>query len=83
MLLSKVLYLEVGGNPIGTFNPHGSINIVMKIFFAFATSFLEWVSFNKTTLQLGFFKFSEKKILTLSNLEISKVRMSLVGYRKN
>jgi hypothetical protein len=56
---------------------------VMKIFFAFATSFLEWVSFNKTTLQLGFFKFSEKKILTLSNLEISKVRMSLVGYRKN
>jgi hypothetical protein len=67
MLLSKVLYLEVGGNPIGIFNPHGSIVVVMKTFFPFPNSFLEWVSFYKTTFQPGFFKFLEKNYLHCLN----------------
>ncbi len=68
-----------GGSPIGAFNPHGSIVIVMKTSSTFATSFLKWASFRRTTFQPGFLKFFRKKtcVTWLGNMKGSDVNGSL------
>jgi len=58
-----------GGSPIGAFNPHGSIVVVMKSSSTSATFFLERASFCKTTLQKFLQVFWKKKLVSF-DLEI-------------